>query len=218
MTINTIWFDFGGVLSPPIDELYTVYQHKTGVSRVQMEAAMAEVARPLGVHFLAPIELAMITQREWAKGMRDALARLYPELDISKCNFDHHGEQWFHGHRVNAEVVELVHEMKEAGLKVGILTNNVIEWEYSWRKMVGLDDVVDAVVDSCKVQLRKPEPAMFALAAERAGSLPEECLLIDDLEENCTAAQACGWHAIVFRDAAQTADALRRLTAHPVLS
>lgn len=218
MTITTIWFDFGGVLSPPIDELYTVYQHKTGVSRVQMEAAMAEVARPLGVHFLAPIELAMITQREWAKGMREALGRLYPALDISKCDFDHHGEQWFRDHRVNPDVVELVHEMKAAGLKVGILTNNVIEWEYSWRTMVGLDDVVDFVVDSCKVQLRKPEAAMFALAERRAGSAPGECLLIDDLEENCAAANACGWDAIVFRDAAQTGEALRRVVAPLVLS
>ncbi|RDK02742.1 HAD family hydrolase [Paraburkholderia lacunae] len=218
MTINTIWFDFGGVLSPPIDELYTVYQRKTGVSRVEMEAAMAEVARPLGVHFLAPIELAMITQREWAKGMREALTRLYPDLDISRCNFDNHGEQWFQDHRVNPGVVELVTEMKEAGFKVGILTNNVIEWEYSWRTMVGLDHLVDLVVDSCKVRMRKPEPRIFALSAERARSQPSECALIDDLDENCAAARACGWEAVVFRDAAQTAAELRQLVGGAVIS
>ncbi len=65
MNIQAIWFDFGGVLSPSIDELYRVYEGKTGIGRQQMEAAMHEVAHPLGVQFQAPIELALMTQVEW---------------------------------------------------------------------------------------------------------------------------------------------------------
>jgi putative hydrolase of the HAD superfamily len=216
MSIKAIWFDFGGVLSPTIDDLYKTYERKTGVNREQMEAAMAEVARPLGVHFLAPIELAMITQLQWAQGMREALSRLYPTLDISRCDFDRHGEQWFADNEANPAMIALVHEYKRAGLKVGILTNNVIEWEGPWRRMVGLDGVVDDIVDSCKVLVRKPDPRIFAISAERLGCAPEECVLIDDLPENCAAARASGWNAVVFRDNEQVTRELRGLVDIPL--
>lgn len=210
MKISAVWFDFGGVLSPPIDELYRVYQSKTGVSREQMERAMQAVAQPMGVHFLAPIELALLTQRQWAAKMREALAHQNPQIDLSRCEFEHHGEQWFAGHKVNPYMVALALEVKEAGLKAGILSNNVIEWEYSWRTMVGLDQVVDAIVDSCKVQLRKPDPRIFTLAAEKIGRPMDECLLIDDLEENCSAARAAGWHAVLYETAMQTVQEVRK--------
>jgi putative hydrolase of the HAD superfamily len=210
MKVRAIWFDFGGVLSPPIDELFLVYQRKTGVSRAQMEAAMAEVARPLGVHPLAPIELALMTQVEWGRRMREALTRLHPELDLERCDFDNHGDQWFADHQANAEMIALMREIKQRGHKVGVLTNNVVEWERPWRTMLNIDTLVDDIVDSCKVGARKPEPEIFRIAATRVGCSPEECLLIDDLEENCLAAQANGWQAIVFRANGQVATDLRR--------
>ncbi|KAA0981420.1 HAD family phosphatase [Pseudomonas sp. ANT_J28] len=211
MTIQAIWFDFGGVLSPSIDELYRVYQENTGISRSQMEAAMHAVAKPLNVQFQAPIELAMMTQVEWGQGMSKALSELYPGIDLSRCDFDNHGEQWFSPHNVNEHMFELFHEVKAAGLKACILTNNVVEWETPWRRMVGLDDVADSIVDSCKVKLRKPDPKIFALAADQIGVPAAACVLIDDVEENCEAARAAGWHAILFVDSLETQHAVRAL-------
>lgn len=211
MQVKAIWFDFGGVLSPPIDELFVVYQGKTGVSRVQMEAAMAEVAKPMGVHPLAPIELALLTQVEWGRRMREALSRLYPGIDLQRCDFDRHGEQWFADHQANRGMIELMEEARDRGFKVGVLTNNVVEWERPWRSMLNIDHLVDDIVDSCKVGLRKPEPEIFRLAAERVDCAARECLLIDDLEENCAAARASGWQAIVFRENGQVASELRRV-------
>lgn len=218
MRAQAIWFDFGGVLSPPIDELYSIYQSRTGISRVQMEAAMLEVARPYGLHPLAPIELATMTQKAWGACMVEALNRLYPGVDLSACDFENHGDQWFADIAPNAGMIELVHQTKAQGFIVGILTNNVVEWEKPWRKMVGLDDVVDHIVDSCKVGYRKPQREIFDLAARMAGVSAEECVLIDDLEENCAAARAAGWKAIVFRDNAQTERELDAFTAQPAFS
>ena len=216
MKIKAVWFDFGGVLSPPIEDLFTTYQQKTGISRVQMEAAMLDVARPYGVHPLAPIELATMTQKAWGVKMAEALTLRYPGIDISACDFENHGDQWFADIVANAGMIELVHQTKARGFKVGILTNNVVEWEGPWRKMVGLDDVVHEIVDSCKVGFRKPQAEIFALAAQRIGCAAGECVLIDDLEENCAAARAAGWEAIVFRDNAQTTEELLQLTGVPV--
>lgn len=211
LEVSAIWFDFGGVLSPPIDDLYKTYQSRTGVSRVQMESAMLEVARPYGMHPLAPIELATLTQKEWGVKMVEALEKLYPGIDLSRCNFEHHGDQWFADIPPNSGMIDLVHQTKQEGFKVGILTNNVVEWEGPWRKMVGLDDVVHDIVDSCKVGFRKPQREIFDLAAERLGCASGECVLIDDLEENCAAAREAGWKAIVFRDNEQTKQELLSL-------
>ncbi|MFF7709364.1 HAD-IA family hydrolase [Pseudomonas sp. NPDC007930] len=211
MATEAIWFDFGGVLSPSIAELYRVYEGKTGINRAQMEAAMHEVARPLGVQFQAPIELALMTQAKWGRAMAQALRTLYPGIDLSRCDFDNHGEQWFAGHEVNPHMFELFHEVKAAGLKAAILTNNTVEWESAWRRMVGLDHVTDCIIDSCKVKVRKPEPEIFALAAEALGVSAEGCVLIDDVEENCEAARKAGWQAIHFVDSLVVCEQVRAL-------
>lgn len=218
MNLKAIWFDFGGVLSPPIDDLFLAYERKTGVNRQHMEAAMAALAAPMNVHPLAPIELALLTQREWGRRMRHHLGELFPELDLSRCQFETHGDQWFADIPRNEGMVELMQETRSLGYKIGLLTNNVVEWEGPWRRMLDIDHLVDEIVDSCKVGTRKPERAIFDLAARRIGCAPAECLLIDDLDENCEAARAAGWQAIVFRDNQGTADALRALMGQAALA
>ena len=61
----------------------------------------------------------------------------------------------------------------------------------------------DAGVFSGRVQLIKPEPAIFALAAQRFGVPPAQLLFLDDHGPNVAAAQAAGWQALQFHGAAQ---------------
>lgn len=58
-------------------------------------------------------------------------------------------------------------------------------------------------VYSGRVQLIKPEPAIFELAARRFGVLPGELVFLDDHLPNVEAARAAGWQALHFIDAAQ---------------
>jgi HAD superfamily hydrolase (TIGR01509 family) len=60
------------------------------------------------------------------------------------------------------------------------------------------------------VQLIKPEPAMFDLAARRFGVAPADLVFFDDVPGNVAAAQAAGWSAFVFTDAAQAERDLRQ--------
>jgi putative hydrolase of the HAD superfamily len=62
---------------------------------------------------------------------------------------------------------------------------------------------------SARVQLIKPEPAVFQLAAQRFGVPPAELVFFDDVPVNVVAAQAAGWQAFVFTDAAQCERDLR---------
>lgn len=63
-------------------------------------------------------------------------------------------------------------------------------------------------VFSSRVNAIKPEPGIFALAAERFGARPEELLFFDDHLPNVLAARAAGWQSLAFSDAAAAEAAL----------
>jgi putative hydrolase of the HAD superfamily len=64
-------------------------------------------------------------------------------------------------------------------------------------------------VYSGRVHEAKPDAAIFKLAAERFGAAPGQLVLLDDQTPNVRAAQALGWNALQFRDAAQAEAELR---------
>jgi putative hydrolase of the HAD superfamily len=72
-----------------------------------------------------------------------------------------------------------------------------------------------AGVFSCRVQLIKPEPAIFACAMQRFGKAASELVFFDDHLPNVQAAQDAGWHAWHFTNAAQAEAHLRALKPQP---
>ncbi len=58
----------------------------------------------------------------------------------------------------------------------------------------------DQIIDSSVVGAIKPEEKIFQIAAERAGVLPAEILLIDDSRPNLMAAEKQGWKVLWFDD------------------
>jgi putative hydrolase of the HAD superfamily len=98
--------------------------------------------------------------------------------------------------------------VRQAGLRTALLSN-------SW----GMDDyprhlfpgMFDAVVISGEVGMRKPEERIFMHAAGLLGLAPEECVFIDDLEINVTAAEAVGMTAVLHTEPAATLGRLDEL-------
>ena len=66
-------------------------------------------------------------------------------------------------------------------------------------------------VFSARVKMIKPEPAIFAHAAQAFGIEPAHSVFIDDMAQNVAAAQAAGWQAHHFHDPAQCEAELQRL-------
>src|SRR5262245_6616885 len=56
--------------------------------------------------------------------------------------------------------------------------------------------LVDHVIESCQIGVRKPEPAFYRIACERAGVAPHEAVFLDDLGINLKPARALGMHTI----------------------
>ena len=74
---------------------------------------------------------------------------------------------------------------------------------------LGLADFVDTLVNTSRIGAAKPDPRVYAYAAEQVGVPPERCLFVDDSARNVEAARAAGMQAVHFRELADLDDALR---------
>ncbi|MBL0387803.1 HAD family hydrolase [Tumebacillus sp. ITR2] len=83
-----------------------------------------------------------------------------------------------------AGMVETLEALRARGLKLGIVTNGQTEMQSLGLSVLGLNERVDAVLISEAEGLRKPDPALFARAAERLGVAPEACLYVGDHPRN----------------------------------
>lgn len=83
-------------------------------------------------------------------------------------------------------------ELKQRGLRVGLVTNNVAEWRPLWRPRLP-PELFEIVIDSAEVGCRKPEPAIYELALEQLGLTdPSTVVFVDDFEWNVTGATDIG--------------------------
>jgi putative hydrolase of the HAD superfamily len=99
-----------------------------------------------------------------------------------------------------------------AGLRTGLLSNSWGVSDYP-RHLFG--DMFDAVVISAEVGMRKPEARIFRHAAQLLGLDPAECVFVDDIEANVTAAEAVGMTAVLHSDPAATVARLSDLLGLP---
>jgi putative hydrolase of the HAD superfamily len=106
----------------------------------------------------------------------------------------------------SAAMADTVRQLRAAGYRTALLTNNAREWEPMWRSLIPVDELFDVVVDSSVVGLRKPDPAIYRLTCERLGLAPEECIFVDDLVCNVDAAAALGMDVVHCMNPTEAAD------------
>jgi putative hydrolase of the HAD superfamily len=112
----------------------------------------------------------------------------------------------------NAPVVQLVHDLRDAGIKRGVLTNNVREFRDVWRAMLPFDELFDDIVDSHEVGMRKPNPQIYQLALARLDASAATTAFLDDMAANVEAAAGVGMIGIVVDEDPRDAVAeVRRL-------
>ena len=113
----------------------------------------------------------------------------------------------FSGMRVESSMIDVVRTVRAAGVRTGLLSNS---WGLDYERD-GWDALFDAVVISGEVGLRKPDPAIYALASERLGLPCEQIVFIDDLRPNVQAAAAAGMVGVQHVDLETTVSELEIL-------
>lgn len=110
----------------------------------------------------------------------------------------------------NHELLDYIAKLKP-NYKIGLLSNVASDWVTE--KFLTADETAlfDAMVFSHSVGLTKPDIRIFHLMADRLGVAAKNCVMIDDLDMNCTGARAAGMQAITYLDVAQTKTDLQQL-------
>jgi putative hydrolase of the HAD superfamily len=208
--ITTVISDFGGVLTTPLIQSFAAVQDETGVPFEELAKGMAQIQEEDGRHPLFELETGKLTEAEFLNKLGDVLEPTLghrPELHRFR-------EIYFDALHPNEPMIELMREVKERGHRMGLLTNNVREWEPLWRTMLPVDEIFEVVVDSGFVGMRKPDREIYDLTLERLGRPePRECLFVDDADVNCDAARELGMSAVHYRDNDQAIGEIRSALA-----
>lgn len=96
------------------------------------------------------------------------------------------------GMAVREYMIDTVREVRAYGVATAIVTNNLAEFGSSWRSLLDLDELFDAVIDSSAVGVRKPDPEIYRLACAAVDVDPAAALFIDDHEGNVDGARRAG--------------------------
>jgi len=98
------------------------------------------------------------------------------------------------------DTVSILEDLHAEGTPLYALTNWSAELFPHARDRYRFLDLFEDIVVSGEVGLAKPDPAIFRLAATRAGTSPERLVFIDDSPANVAVADALGMDAIRFED------------------
>jgi len=112
---------------------------------------------------------------------------------------------------LNAPVVDVLASVKAAGYKALLLSNTDPERFGFVRTRFPEILFFDHYVLSYELKLLKPDPAIYLAAARLAGTQPQECVFIDDMEENVKGAVAAGLAGIHYRPETDLAAELQKL-------
>lgn len=99
----------------------------------------------------------------------------------------------------NEQLLSYIRDELKPIYKIGLLSNannGTIERKIpeNWRTLF------DDIVVSAEVNLLKPDPEIFRLAAQRLGVQPAEVIFADDLEKYLEGASSVGMQTILYKD------------------
>jgi len=203
--VDAVIFDYGGVLTGPVRDSIAAWIDSDGIdpasfSRTLMAWLSRDAADGTPIHRLETGELSVAEF--------DAL--LAAELTTV------HGDpvdpvgvlrRLFAGLRPDPDMFALAENLRDLGVRVGLLSNS---WGNTYPRE-RIDALLDPIVISGEVRLRKPLAPIYQLTLERLGLAAERVLFVDDAEPNVVGARAVGMRTLLHTDAATTRVALAEL-------
>jgi|TARA_B110000196_G_scaffold247150_1_gene216161 putative hydrolase of the HAD superfamily len=194
--IKAVFWDFGGVITSSPFESFNRF----------------EVQNHLPENFLRSVNSTNPDNNAWAKLEKS-------EVNIEEFNDLFLDESRTLGHPVpGREVIallkgevrpEMINALKSINNRLiqGCLTNNVQAMDKEFEGNISTsgkhDDIMklfDFVIESSKVNVRKPDPKFYLLACKRANIEPSEAIFLDDLGINLKPAKELGMITIKVID------------------
>ena len=195
--IRNLIFDFGKVLVDyEFDILDTLFDDAEECARFKSVVCAPE--------FVAKCDLEAIPYRR----IIDELKQQYPEWERELDFFRDHQIDLITGEVPGMR--ELIGRWKAAGYHV----YGLINWSSKVYELMEKYDICSLLEDrivSSEEGCIKPDHAIYERLLEKFGLVAEECVFTDDREDNVQGAREVGMHAIVFKNAEQLEQELRKL-------
>lgn len=189
-----VLFDFGGVLTTAVLAAFAEFGAELGDSRLPLRLLTRD---PESSALLVDHEEGRIGQRAFEEGFARRLRA--HGADIEAVGLVDRIQSRLHP---DPAMIRLVADVRAAGYRVGLLSNSLGDDCYAG---FDLPTMFDAVTISADIGARKPSRRAYLIGCERLGVAPEQTIMVDDLEQNITAAELLGLGGIVHRDAESTA-------------
>ena len=205
--IEAVIFDYGGVLCRPpatsdIDRLAEPF----GLPRDKFWRMYAGLR--------GPYDRGMIDAREYWRTMAQCAGVLLSEAQYALLEAIDL-EMWS---GYNESMLALAAELRDAGVKTGILSNMLTDMLAKLRAEVDWLPLFDVQVYSCDLGLAKPDEAIYARLIEELGVAPSRTLFVDDFGPNVEGARRAGLQSVLFESEPQLRDYLADLLPRPVVN
>jgi epoxide hydrolase-like predicted phosphatase len=191
VTIETIIFDFGGVLYLTPDVKWMNRWKKILGLKDDPEIA-AMLANPNESEVMDQICLGNLPE--------DTIWQMLAEkMNINPNIMKRLQNKATSKQMLNKPMVDLLTELQE-NYQTGILSNAGDQTRSLMEDAYGLDQLVEDIVISAEEGVIKPDPAIYQIALGRLNARAETTLFLDDYLPNVQAAQALGMTAVQFLD------------------
>lgn len=201
--------DFGGVLTTPLQESFVMFADALGIElqdlvRVALKAYTGDTDA-----LVVAFETGAISDEEFSKRFAQRLT------EGTGVDVDPNGlvERMFGGMRLEESMLDAVGVAKSHGFKTGLLSNS---WGLSGYPRERLAEIMDVIVISGEVGLRKPDPEIFSLTTDKLGLPAEVCVFVDDHPGHLKAAQEAGMKTVLHRTPPETLTELEALLRIPL--
>lgn len=192
--------DYGGVLTPPVGQVFAVFEAEHGIPPGRTFELLIEASRDTTGGLIGAIERGELTVDDFDGQLRgllhDAGHDRVEEAVVSRM---------FAGLRPDGPLWGVARRARAAGVRVGLLSNS---WGTEMYPRDLLAEHFDVQVISGEVGLRKPEPAIYELALERMGLPAGSIAFVDDLGGNLGPAERLGMRVVLHTDHDATIAAL----------
>ena len=211
--IQAVLWDFGGVILSSPFEAFNRYEAELGLPR----------------DFIRRVNAVNADHNAWAQMERaeiglDRFAELFEaEARALGGELSGHTVIGLLSGQVRPEMVEALQRVRRH-YRIACITNNMpaghgpsmTRSAETAAQVAEIMTLFEHVVESSKLNMRKPDPRIYRHACELLGVAPERCVYLDDLGINLKPARAMGMATIKVETAAQALGALEALLGMPL--
>lgn len=208
---RALLLDYGGVLTGPVDVAFRRFERDLGIPQGRSTELLVAASRTADGGLIGALERGEMDPPTFDRRLRELMAADGYDIDAGVEVL----AGLFAALRPAGELWALAAEVSGRGIATGLLSNS---WGYDIYPLPRLRALFDDLVLSGEVGLRKPDPAIYRLAAERLRVQVEACVFVDDLERNVAVAEELGMVGVHHTgdDAVTRARVLMALGLDPV--